>query len=432
MKSIDAFSSDGSESLELNEYAKTNSMIAGLWDRSSKKFKEYLQPELNAFGNWGERNAMVISGFVSPVLKYLDSGLSEDDIMSMSEWEFKNAYNYKNHSLEEFREFCKRNNVEAITDDRVVYIMLSKRCTQQQCYVYMFREMDEFAEYLPEWAVDRDSVYKYLSSLQNTGKQFREYKWYLKALSRCTIEDLEYVNGASNPLLNLAFGKYYDTAVKQVAYECSDAVWVSINTERDNQLYPLYEWERIRKSITGLDVRCMCLGETVLACTRKFKGVIEGMFPLSSVSEDPVLDFVNAFEEQYSINVDKDKLYDGILCAVQLFLMHKVDWLLYIKLYTVFKSVRVLPDKTFMECILTQSGVNFEVDNSLNIAMVRIEEKLESVFLAYMNGDLKAAKNEGVVVYACDPCRQPETFNKLPGLPSVYKWLWEYIRKHKQ
>lgn len=395
--------------------------IKKLWDRSSVVLRRFLVSQFHEVN--GSLDIDVLRGnVVGPILNYLEKGCTDIEVVEMSEFDFKN-YKYFDGSLNEFQSFCEENQLNSEVPDFIRETALRNKYGKLDVCASLARLEREYADYVPDWAVSYIDTIDYFKRLGKL-KSVVQYKWARKALAMVSREDLELLEDIGDVFVRLALG-----GKGLFVFNPGNVVGVTVILKEKTLWFPSYEWKLVREVIQSRDFTFSVKeirGASSLIIAEKGKEIIPVWIALNKDAVDPVKEYLDYVNSELGTKFDfvPENYYTGLYCAISNVMLHRSDWLIYLKLFPLLKGLKIRAGCSLPQAILNNfPKLQLKEDRNLAIAKVRIAEKEKSVILAYLDGSLKEAEKAGEQVNVWEQSKECKSVRDLTDVGSVVDWL---------
>lgn len=427
IKTADGFRDDNSdELLDSYSWAFGYDFVKDLWDCSSEKLKQFIIRQLRGFNSHDMDifNANVIA----PIRQYLHSGCTEDDIVNMSEFDFRN-YKYFNGSLQEFHEFCTINEITFDMPDYVRETALKSKYTKVETCANLSRLNLEYADFVPTWAKKYEEIIQYFKALGGISRNVLKHVWARRALAKIAKEDLRLLSGSGDVFIRLLLGCSDNECISRYGINTLCTITgVTISLPYEDRWIPSYEWKLIRGKLTvgNYSYSIKKVGCLVnLVATDGGVGLPALVEP-NLDTDYPMIEYITEFNKLYGTKlIFTEKCYDsGMFSAMQMVMWGQTNWLFYLKLFPIMKNLKVEYGITLPRAILNNfSKLSIHEDERLDIAVVRINDEEKPVVMAYLDGSLKKAEETGEQVDVWNQNKKCSSIRDIAGISNVIDWL---------
>lgn len=344
------------------------------------KIHEFILQNLKDYGFYDDRNAIIESTFVNPMLFCLQHGYSESFMLNSEQWMLQYASLF-NDSEDSFLKFVKQYHLNGSEPFPIVQKMLILHTDAETANLLLkYDKSDVLLKYLPDWVSTFADKQWFIENVYCSKMPI----WYLAGVQKCTREELQSVSKSrGNKLAAIALQSIVDVDYKTFPM----CIWVCIDL--GNPIYyPCYEFRTIRDGHFQRTQNSIVLPtkNTIFVVRREF-GVSLELPDIPIDSPNPVRDYCNSQCIKFGLGTDfsDEQCYLGIFPAIVAVSRGQSDWLIYLKNAKLFPTVIANPNKSFIQTLLNMFMCVKLHDCTVDCGMVKIDNEIMSVPEAFFD-----------------------------------------------
>ena len=408
---MEQMNSFGKTGLRLNESVLKMAGMLEFFEESTNEMKVALCKATAEYGMAVDLDNIIRGTFIRPVFVLRECGWSDEQILSLSQYELALAAGSK-YGYCEFKDLLQKLKITSDTDERLALRMLQRKADVFEC---------ELADKFPQYKVYLEAMHSTLASDVSLAGELLQIayvenptKWYLGMLRNIDVTILrrlkKYPGVFTITLGLLPLLERGDCSISSILSQAqySSMFWVHISTNDVRCSIPIYRWDlmwQIWADIDRVKLRVACSDKDLYlyddAGAKSFSRYDYGIVTLNE--EDPVLTFVNRTLRGLKLNpdiFDEQSKFSEVFFALKEMIDGRQDWYLFLRYPEIFSAFGGINHKVTVADVIRYSIPNDKRRDAYDLCtgLVQIGDSISTIYVAFASGAIQKCLDRGEIV----------------------------------